>query len=110
MLEAPEVQAFDMSNVITESDKCSGQYKSSSHFHGKQEIATRYNIPVIWIYGITEHDKGEIDVGGIAKNTIHQEFAKGISIIFFSWRYCSSFENKIWKTQIIVSKRFHVRS
>ena len=47
MLEAPEVQAFDMSNVITESDKCSGQYKSSSHFHGKQEVATRYNIPVI---------------------------------------------------------------
>ena len=47
MLEAPEVQAFDMSNVITESDKCSGQYKSSSYFHGKQEIATRYNIPVI---------------------------------------------------------------
>ena len=47
MLEALEVQAFDMSNVLIESGNCSGQYKSSSHFHGMLEIANRYNIPVI---------------------------------------------------------------
>ena len=51
MLEALEVQAFDMSNVLIESGNCSGQYKSSPHFHGMLEIANRYNIPVIWIYG-----------------------------------------------------------
>ena len=83
MLEAPEVQAFDLSNVVIESDNCSGQYKSSPHFHGMQEIVNRYNIPVIWIYGIAEHRKGEINhVGGNAKNTICWEVAKGES--FFS--------------------------
>ena len=47
MMEAPEVRALDMSNVIIDSDNCSRQYKSSPHFHGMQEIANRYNIPVI---------------------------------------------------------------
>ena len=47
MFEAPELQAFDMTNVIIESDNCSEQYKSSPHFHGMQKIPNRYNIPVI---------------------------------------------------------------
>ena len=47
MFEAPELQAFDMTNVIIESDNYSEQYKSSPHFHGMQKIANRYNIPVI---------------------------------------------------------------
>ena len=83
MFEAPELQAFDMTNVIIESDNFSEQYKSSPHFHAMQKIANRYNIPVIRIYEIAEHGKGEINhIRGIAKNTICQEAAKGES--FFS--------------------------
>ena len=57
MLEAPEEQAFDMCKVIIENDNCSGQYKSSPYFDSMQEIANRYNIPVIRIYGITEQGR-----------------------------------------------------
>jgi len=78
MLEVPEVQAFQMPNILVESDNCSGQYKSSAHFHGMQKLANQYNVPVIRIYGIAEHGKGEVDhVGGIAKTTIRREVAKG---------------------------------
>ena len=73
-------QKYKLLQVIIESDNCS---PVSPHFHGMQEIANRYNIPVIRIYGMAEHGKGKIDhVGGTTKNTIHQEVAKGESFFF----------------------------
>lgn len=78
MLEIPEVQVFYHPSIIIESNNCSGQYKSSTHFHGIQKLVDKYQVPVVRIYGIPEHGKGKVDhVCGIAKTTIRREVANG---------------------------------
>ena len=64
--------------IVIESDNCASQYKSSSHFSSMQSLANEQNRPVIRVFGIAEHGKGEVDhVGGIAKTTIRREIAAG---------------------------------
>ena len=52
------------------SDNCASQYKSGLAFHLLQQIGKMYHKPVIHIYGIPGHEKGELDhVGGTTKVT-----------------------------------------
>ena len=46
--------------IIIESDNCSGQYKSAQHFLDMQVLSNRLNKPIIRIYGIAGHGKGEV--------------------------------------------------
>ena len=65
--------------IVIESDNCSWQYKSSTHFESIQRLCNKYKKNVIRIFGIPEHGKGEVDhVGGIAKTTIRRGVASGI--------------------------------
>ena len=64
--------------IVTESDNCSYQYKSSAHFHGIQTLANKFQVNVIRIFNIGEHEKDEVDhVGGLAKATLHRAIAAG---------------------------------
>ena len=47
--------------IVIESGNCTWQYKSAQYFHGLQEISTKYNRMLVWVFGITGHGKGEID-------------------------------------------------
>ena len=68
----------DCSMVVIESDNCSSQYKSMHHFHDFQEICNTINKPVIRIYGIAAHGKGEVDhAGGVANVALRQVVAAG---------------------------------
>ena len=50
------------------------------HFCGVQQLADEYNIPIIRIWGIANHSKGEKDhVGGLTKTSIRREVANGNS-------------------------------
>ena len=51
--------------VIIESNNCSNQYKSESSFPNLQELANSLNVPLIRIYGIAGHRKGEVDHVGV---------------------------------------------
>lgn len=63
---------------MVESDNCSSQYKSSAHFDSIQRLCNQLNCPIIRVFGIPEHGKGEVDhVGGIAKTAIRREIAAG---------------------------------
>ena len=65
--------------VIVESDNCSSQYKSAEHFHDLQELATKYQITIIRIFGIAGHGKGEVDhVGGLAKISLRRGIASEV--------------------------------
>jgi len=64
--------------IVIESDNCSQQYKSASHFYSMKQLADKFLFTVIRIYGIAEHGKGEVDhVGGVAKTAIRREVATG---------------------------------
>ena len=56
---------------IIESDNCNAQYKSAQHFEAIQCLSTTFEIPVVWIFSIAGHGKGEVDhIGGLAKCAI----------------------------------------
>ena len=62
--------------LVIESDNCSSQYKSVENFHNLQELSNKFNVTIIYLYGIAGHGKGEVDhVGGIAKISIRREIA-----------------------------------
>ena len=64
-------KASDHSKIITESDNCKVQYKSSAHFWLIQELVNNYGVPFIFVFSIVEYGKGKVDhVGGLAKTTI----------------------------------------
>ena len=78
MLAEADVTNCDM--IVVDSDNCSSQYKSVLHFYHLQELTNNYNIPVVRMYGIPGHGKGEVDhVGGTAKVTIRKMAARGHS-------------------------------
>ena len=64
----------DLSNyphIIIESDNCRNQYESCSHFYGMQKLADEYKIPLIRVWCIADHGKGDMDhVGGVAKTQL----------------------------------------
>ena len=63
--------------ILIESDNAV-QYKYIQHFHEIQKTSNRVNKPIIRIYGIAQHGKGEVDhVGGIAKNVLRTAIAEG---------------------------------
>ena len=56
---------------IIESDNCNVQYKSAQHFEAIQCLSATFKIPVVRIFSIAGHGKGEVDhVGGLAKCAI----------------------------------------
>ena len=56
---------------IIESDNCNAQYKSAQHFETIHCLSTTFKIPIVRIFSITGHGKGEADhVGGLAKCAI----------------------------------------
>ena len=60
--------------LFIESDNCFSQYKSVENFHNLQELSNKFNVTMIYLYGIAGHGKGEVDhVGGIAKISIRRE-------------------------------------
>ena len=73
-----EADTKNASFGIIESDNCSSQYKSASHFSDIQEISNELNIPIIRVFGVAQHGKGEVDhVRGLAKVAIRREIAAG---------------------------------
>ena len=64
--------------LVIESDNCTGQYKSTHHFYHIQSLADKYNRPIIQLYGIANHGKGEVDhVGGVAKVAVRRSISGG---------------------------------
>ena len=64
--------------IVVDSDNCTAQYKSAVHFYNLQQISNTYDLPVIRIYGVPGHGKGEVDhVGGMAKVAVHRMAAEG---------------------------------
>ena len=56
---------------IIESDNCNVQYKSAQHFEAIHCLSTTFKIPIVQIFSIAGHGKGEVDhVGGLAKCAI----------------------------------------
>ena len=74
MLAEEDVSGADY--IVVDSDNCSPQYKSGLHFYHLQEISNRYSTPIIHIYGIPGHGKGEVDHVGV---TVHKMAASGHS-------------------------------
>ena len=65
--------------IIIESDNCTTQYKSASHFFKLQQLSDVFCKPIICIRSIAGHRKGEMDhVSGIAKVTIRQDIVGGM--------------------------------
>ena len=63
---------------IIESDNCNAQYKSAQHFEAIQCLSTTFKIPVVRIFSIAGHGKGEVDhAEGLAKCAIRQYFGSG---------------------------------
>ena len=57
--------------IVIESNSCKVQYKSSTHFWTIQELANKYAVPIIHVFSIAEHGKGNADnVGSLGKTTI----------------------------------------
>ena len=66
--------------IIIESNNCTAQYKSASPFFKLQHLSDVVYKPVIRIWSIAGHGKGEVDhVGGIAKVIIRQDIASCMS-------------------------------
>ena len=77
MLTSTDVQESDA--IIIESDNCTTQYKSASNFFKLQQLSDVFRKPIIHIWSIAGHGKGEVDhVSGIAKVTIRQDIAGGM--------------------------------
>ena len=56
---------------IIESDNCNAQYKSAQHFEAIQCLSATFKIPVVWIFSIAGHGKGEVDhIGRLVKCAI----------------------------------------
>lgn len=65
-------------SLVIESDNCSGQYKSTQHFHHLQVLSNTWNRTIYHLYGIAGHGKGEVDhVGGIGKVAVRTAIATG---------------------------------
>ena len=56
--EVENLEDFD--SIIIESDNCRGQYKSAQHFYHMQQLANNLEKPIIRIYGVECHGKGEV--------------------------------------------------
>ena len=66
--EVLETVANIPESCIIESDNCSTKYKSLQHFDNIRNICTKIGVPVILLFSVTWHGKGEVDhVGGLAK-------------------------------------------
>ena len=66
------------SYLVIGSDYCKCQYKSVEHFADLQNISDKVYVPIIRVFGIAGHRKGEVDhVGGLAKILIRHKIANG---------------------------------
>ena len=63
MLDSTEIT--DLETIIIESDNCTVQYKSAEHFSDIKKFSDEYQYPVIRLYGIAGHGKGEVDHVGV---------------------------------------------
>ena len=71
MIEGVKFEEYDC--CLIESDNCQ-HYKSAESFHDSQDFANKWNIPLIRVFGIAGHGKGEVDhVWGIVKVAVHRE-------------------------------------
>ena len=55
----PEI--ISTGTLVLRSDNCSCQYKSKYVFQKMKELANKYNITIIWVYGEAGHGRGLID-------------------------------------------------
>ena len=99
MLSEAEIPTGEDVFIIMETDNCSSQYKSATHFHLVQELVDELNTKIIKVFSVPEHGKGEVDhVGGIAKTSVRLAIAAG-EIIMSSQDavefLCEKFVNKI---------------
>jgi len=63
---------------VIESDNCSGQYKSAQHFYDIQELSNKLGTPIVRLFSIAGHGKGEVDhVGGLAKCALRRYIGTG---------------------------------
>ena len=50
---------------IIESGNCSSQFKSAQHFDDLKHICNKMGVPIVWLFSVAGHGKGEVDhVGG----------------------------------------------
>lgn len=106
---------------IIESDNCNSQYKSAQHFDDMQSISNRLGIPLIRIFSIAGHGKGEVDhVGGLAKCALRRHVGTGgkistasdcISFLQkkFSEKQCPNFVIKEIKVEKLEEMRAEAR-
>ena len=75
MVEGVKFEEYDC--CLIESDNCQ-HYKSAESFHDSQDFANKWNIPLIRVFGIAGHGKGEVDhVWGIVKVAVRREVWAG---------------------------------
>ena len=51
-------------SCVIESDNCSSQYKSAQHFDDLQYICNKIGVPIIRLFSVAGHGKGEVDQVG----------------------------------------------
>ena len=78
MLAATDTE--DTDTLIIESDNCSNQFKSASHFYKVQQLCNDFQKTIVRVWSVAGHGKGDVDhVGGIAKVALRLYVAKGVS-------------------------------
>ena len=71
-----------MTEILSNTDNCTSQYKSAQNFFELQCLADQYECTIIHIYDVAGHGKNEVDaVGGVAKIAIGNAVARGQSIL-----------------------------
>ena len=69
-------------SCIIESGKCSSQYKSAQHFDNIQNICNMIGVPIIRLFSVTGHGKGEVNhVEGLAKSSTRQYVGAGGKVL-----------------------------
>ena len=77
-------------SCVIESDNCSSQYKSAQHFDDLQYICNKIGAPIIRLFSVAGHGKGEVDhVGGLAKCALRRYVGTGGTLL--NATHCKNF-------------------
>ena len=95
-------------SCVIESDNCSSLYKSAQHFDDLQYICNKIGVPIIRLFSVAGHGKGEVDhVGGLAKCALRRYVGTGGTLLnathcknFLETKFSNKTNPKFFRKQI----------
>ena len=79
--------------LVIESDNCSGQFKSAHHFYHLQQLINDLGSTIARMYRIVRHGKGEVDhAGDVAEVAVRRQITTGE--VFLRSKYIVEFLRK----------------